>query len=195
MSTKNIWQRVKKNWGSIILYALIALLIFSPDAKSWMLRQVVNTGLLKPEIQTDKKGEQSPATRGFQFTDAQGLITDSKSLQGKVVFINFWASWCPPCRAEMPDLQRLYGKLKTDDRFVFIFINEDEDKSKAAAYLAKNNFTMPLHYRSGNIPEEIFSGTLPTTVVLNKNGEVVLKQTGMATYDSEDFINQLKALL
>ena len=195
MSTKNIRQRIKKNGGSIILYALIALLIFSPDAKSWMLRQVVNTGLLKPEIQTDKKGEQSATTESFQFTDAQGLITDSKSLQGKVVFINFWASWCPPCRAEMPDLQRLYEKLKTDDRFVFLFINEDEEKNKAAAYLAKNNFTMPLHYRSGNMPKEIFSGTLPTTVVLNKNGELVLKQTGMATYDSEDFINQLKALL
>jgi len=112
-----------------------------------------------------------------------------------VVFINFWASWCPPCRAEMPSLENLYQKLKADDRFVFLFMNEDDDRNKAIQYLKKNHFTIPLFYLSGNVPREIFSGSLPTTVILDKEGKIVLKHQGMAGYDTEDFIRQLKELL
>lgn len=68
-------------------------------------------------------------------------------------------------------------------------MNEDDDKNKAIQYLEKN------HYTSGNVPPEIFSGSLPTTVVLNKEGKIVLKHQGIADYNSENFINQLKELL
>ena len=120
---------------------------------------------------------------------------ETSDLKGKVVFINFWASWCPPCRAEMPSLDLLYKKLKDDNRFVFLFMNEDEDRNKAIRYLEKNNFKIPLYYRSGQISGEIFGGTLLTTVVINKEEEVVLKHEGMAEYNTEKFIRELKELL
>jgi thiol-disulfide isomerase/thioredoxin len=130
----------------------------------------------------------------FSFTNSAGITATTASLKGKVVFINFWASWCPPCRAEMPSLNNLYKKLQDDDRFVFLFMNEDEDKAKATGYLNKEKFAIPLYNRSGNVPNEIFSGTLPTTIVLNKDGKIVLKHEGMAGYDTEEFIRQLKEL-
>ena len=190
----NLKKELKKRWLSILFYALIVVFLFSPEAKSWLLEQVVSTGLLKAEIKKDSDKNTSEAVT-FSFTDTKGKAATTADLKGKVVFINFWASWCPPCRAEMPSLKNLYQKFKDDDRFVFLFMNEDEDKNKAIEYLEKNSFTIPLFYSSGNVPREIFSGSLPTTIVLDKEGKIVLKHQGMAGYDTEGFIRQLKELL
>ena len=185
---------MKKRWLSILFYCLLAVFIFSPGAKSWLLRQVVSTGLLKADIKKDVN-DNLPSPAAFSFSDSKGKIITTADLKGKVVFINFWASWCPPCRAEMPSLNELYLKLRNDNRFVFLFLNEDDDKAKAVKYIEDNHLDIPLHYATDNVPSEIFSGTLPTTVVLDKNGKVVLKHSGMAKYNSDGFIRQLKELL
>jgi thiol-disulfide isomerase/thioredoxin len=187
-----IW--LKKKWLSILFYGLLAFFIFSPDAKSWVLRQVVSTGLLKANIKKDAN-DNLPSTAAFYFSDSEGKIFTTADLKGKVIFINFWASWCPPCRAEMPSLNELYLKLRDDDRFVFLFLNEDDDKAKEIKYIKDNHLAISQHYATDNIPTEIFSGTLPTTVVLDKNGKVVLKHSGMAKYNTDEFIRQLKELL
>jgi len=193
MNLKSIIPIIKKRWASILFYGIIILLIFSPGAKSWVLQQVVSTGLLKAEIKNDgAKDLQNAAT--FSFIDGEGKTSTTADLKGKVVFINFWASWCPPCRAEMPSLENLYQKLKDNSNFVFLFINEDDDRSKGLKYLEANDFTIPFYQASGNVPAEIFSGSLPTTIVLNKKGKVVLKHSGMARYDTQDFMSQLKEL-
>jgi len=192
MNFKNTIPIIKKRWGSILFYGVVILFIFSPGAKSWLLQQVVSTGLLKAEIKNNNaKGLPDAAT--FLFIDSNGKTSTTADLKGKVVFINFWASWCPPCRAEMPSLENLYQNLKDNSNFVFLFINED-DRSKGLKYLEANHFTMPFYQASGDVPAEIFSGSLPTTIVLDKNGKVVLKHSGMARYDTEDFMRQLKEL-
>lgn len=194
MQFNHFFAVLKKNAVTVLLGAFVLVLIVSPDAKSWLLQQLVSAGLFKAEIKKDGSGN-LPETASFSFTDATGKPRATADLKGKVVFINFWASWCPPCRAEMPSLNELYNKLKDDNRFVFLFINEDEDKTKAKQYLSKNNFAIPLYSRAGDVPSEIFSGTLPTTIVMDKQGKVVLKHDGMAGYNTEAFIKQLKELL
>lgn len=193
MNIKNLFTKIKKNWGSLLFYAVLLALIFSPTAKAWMLQGVISTGLFKADIKNEAITNQQ-STPDFSLADSKGNIILSSSLQGKVVLINFWASWCPPCRAEMPSLNKLYLELKNDNRFVFLFVNEDDDQSKAMQYLQKNNFSIPIYHRN-QVPPKIFSGTLPTTIVLNKQGNIVLKHEGMADYDNDEFINQLKALL
>lgn len=184
--------KIKKNWGSILFYAVILIFIFSPTAKALLLRGIISTGLFKAEIKKDQPQNVSAAP-AFSFNDANGNIITSTSLKGKVVFINFWASWCPPCRAEMPSLNRLYKDFHKDDHFVFLFVNEDEDSKKAINYIQSNNFSIPLYNRL-SVSQEIFNGTLPTTIVLDKKGKIVLKHEGMADYDNEKFVNQLKEL-
>ncbi len=193
MNLKNIVTIIKERWFSILFYSIIILLIFSPGAKSWLLQQVVSTGLFKAEIKSDQ-AKSLPDAPTFFFTDVHGKTAATADLKGKVVFINFWASWCPPCRAEMPSLENLYQKLKDNSNFVFLFINEDDNRNKAINYLEKNHFMIPFHQPSGDVPAEIFSGTLPTTVVLNKEGKMVLKHSGVAKYDTETFIRQLEEL-
>lgn len=195
MQLNKFYTSLKKNAVTMLLGAFVLVLIISPDAKSWMLQQLVTVGLFKAEIKKEAVNDNSSVNTEFAFTNSTGITATTASLKGKVVFVNFWASWCPPCRAEMPSLNNLYKKLKDDNRFVFLFMNEDEDKKKAIQYLDKNNFIIPLYERSGNVSNEIFSGTLPTTIVLNKQGKIVLKHEGMAGYNTDEFIKQLKDLL
>jgi len=194
MSSKTVIEWIKKNWVTALLTVFIAVTVISPNAKSWVLEQLASTGLFRAEIRKDGIKDNEPAT-SFSFINAAGVTASTASLKGKVVSINFWASWCPPCRAEMPSLNELYKKLKDDNRFVFLFMNEDEDKTKAKQYLQKNDFAIPLYSRTGDVPSEIFRGTLPTTIVVDKQGKVVLKHTGMADYNTDAFIKQLKELL
>ncbi|KIC90504.1 thioredoxin [Flavihumibacter sp. ZG627] len=178
----------------ILLVGFLLLIIFNPGAKSWMLKQLVSIGLFKAEIK--KEGINSnPEKTSFAFTDAAGNSASLEDLKGKVVFINFWATWCPPCVAEMPSLEALYSIFKDDERIVFLFMNEDDDKAKAIKYLQKNSYTMPLSKAAGIVPKEVYSGTLPTTVILNKEGKVVLKKEGLANYNTDAFIKQLEEVL
>lgn len=183
----------RKKGGNILFFGLLLFFAFSTSAKSWLLQQAVSVGLFKAEIK--KVAAATATTASFSFTNANGQTQSTSDFKGKVVFINFWATWCPPCRAEMPSLNELYNQFKNDNRFVFLFINEDEDWQKAKDYLQKAGFAIPLSTSSGLIPAELYSGTLPTTLVLDKDGRLVMKHEGLADYNRESFIQQLKALL
>lgn len=193
MEFNTFYSSLKKRWVDVILISAVIIVVFVPGVKSFVLQQLVSVGLFKAEIK-NKGVNNLTETASFTFTNSAGITSTTAGLKGKVVFINFWASWCPPCRAEMPSLDELYKKLQNDDRFVFLFINEDEDKSKAIKYLEKNHFTIPLYSRLGEVSNEIFSGTLPTTVVINKDGKVIFRHEGLAGYNTEAFIRQLKDL-
>ncbi|MGN6247252.1 MAG: TlpA family protein disulfide reductase [Ginsengibacter sp.] len=193
MEENKIVNWFKRNWKTYLFYAVILFFLFNAGAKSWLLQRIMSTGLFNAKIKTEQTANNDSPAPSFSVTGSNGKIITADSLKGKVVLINFWASWCPPCRAEMPSLNKLYNDLKNDDHFVFLFINEDEHIENARNFISKNNYSIPLYFRL-NVPTEIFSGTLPTTLVLNKQGKVVLKHEGMASYDSESFINQLKKL-
>ena len=193
-------QTDKKKWvrkaGNVLFLGLVLLLLFNPSAKGWLLRQLMAVGLFEAEIK-----KEAPVTKlgaaetGFSFRDEKRAIVSTADLKDKIVFINFWATWCPPCIAEMPSLNDLYNQLRDDEQFVFLFINEDEDVAKAETFLQKGGYSLPLMTRAGSIPADIYTGTLPTTVVLNKEGNIVFRHEGLAKYNNTTFIKQLKALL
>ena len=187
---KKKWLRIGSN---LLFYGLLAALIFSSDAKAFVLQQLVRVGLFNAEIKTESVARSNAGA--FSFYTADGKVVSTDALKGKVVFINFWATWCPPCQAEMPSLQALHQKFQNDDRIVFLFISEDEDLGKATQYLQSLQTTFPLLTRAGEVPEALFSGTLPTTVVLDKKGNLVYKKEGIANYNSSAFITGLKNLL
>lgn len=183
----------RKNIVNGIFILLLLILIFNPNAKTFFLKQLMSIGLMKAEIQTNVS-IRYPGNVSFNFINSNGKIISTDKLKGRVLFVNFWASWCPPCRAEMSSLGSLYDKLKNDSGFVFLFINEDEDKVKAENFLTKYRYTFPIIVSSGNVPEAVFSHTLPTTVIIGRDGKIVFRHEGMAGYDTESFIKQLKAL-
>lgn len=193
---KNVSQKKVLQWtGNILFFGFFLLVLFNPGAKAWMLRQLMAAGLFKAKIENTHLDNVPAYDLSFDYADANGNRQSISDLKGKVVFINFWATWCPPCIAEMPSLDALYHKMKNDDRLVFLFINQDDEIAKAKQYLEKNGYEIPLYSSIGNIPAELYSGTLPTTILLNKKGSVVMKHEGMADYKNKDFLNQLNELL
>lgn len=188
----------KKRTGRILYYILLAvliLLVVNKDAKTWVLKQLVSTGIFTASIEQPKKNRRTlSSAHALTYFNEQGQAASTSDLQGKVVFINFWASWCPPCRAEMPSLAEMYQRLKNDTDYAFIFINMDDQAEKGRSFLEKNHYNLPFHRVAAAIPDELYQGSLPTTVVLNKQGARVMKHSGMANYAGNKFMRQLKEL-
>lgn len=194
-SANKVWQYIRKNGFTILMVIFIGVMLVSPDAKSFVLRQLMVTGLFNANIDSKGAEKANPANLDFDFFDENGNIQNTSSLRGKVVFINFWASWCPPCRAEFPSIETLYTKFKNDPNVFFLTINQDSDLATGKAYLNKESFTVPLFTTYDNVPETIYSGALPTTVVLDKNGNIRYHNTGFANYASNKFVKQMSQLI
>lgn len=189
----NNGQFIRRNFGSVIMIAIAALLIFSPAAKGWVMRQMLRTGFFNAHI--DKANTVAPAVADFSLNLKDGRTVNISALRGKVVFLNFWASWCPPCRAEFPGLVTLYSHFKNNPKVVFLFIDEDDELSTGERFVRQQNYGLPLAMRAGNVPSAIYKGTLPTTVIVDKTGKISFHHEGFAGYDGAEFTNQLEQLI
>ena len=136
------------------------------------------------------------AGAGFKMVDLQGNQVNFESLKGKVVFLNIWATWCPPCIAEMPNIQRLYDKVASD-KIAFVMLSVDEGgMEKAKKFIDKKNYSFPVYMPASNFPQEFYSNAIPTTFIISPDGKIVAKQEGMADYDTPEvvaFLQQLAA--
>lgn len=196
MENLKIW--VRKNGSTVVLIILFIIILVNKDAKAWLMRQVASTGILNASISEPKETQNTSAKfsyAGFMLKNEDGKITDISALQNKVVFINFWASWCPPCRAEFPSVQKLYDQYKDNPDMVFLTVNLDDNIALGKSYLKENGFTVPFLTPAGNIPDVLYSGSLPTTVVLDKKGEIRLHHKGLADYSKDSFYKQIDELL
>ena len=128
------------------------------------------------------------------FSNSKGETVDGNSLNRKVVFVNVWATWCPPCIAEMPSINELYKTHQANSDIVFLLVDADDNLQKAENFITQKGFNLPVFIANTNIPSEWFEGSLPTTIVLNKKGNIVYHDTGAANYNSgkfKEFIDRL----
>ena len=128
--------------------------------------------------------------KNFTLTDVNGKTITLESLKGKTVILNFWATWCPYCIEEMPDLQNLekkYGK-----KGLAILTVNVEDTETAKAFLEENGFTFRTAIDTDfNVSEMYEVEVLPTTFIINKEGTIVNKLEGAHT--EKEFLRHLKA--
>ncbi len=188
-------QWLRKNGFNVLMVGLIALLWLVPSSKAYLIRGLMRLGFFRPKIETVEAGSRAvvPAD-DVLFEREDGKKVRLSELRGKVVFLNFWATWCPPCIAEMPGINDLYQDLNKLPDLVFILVDADGDLTKSRRFLTTHQYHLPLYQLNSEIPATLFSGTLPTTVVINKQGQIVFRETGAAAYHSEDFVNQLRQL-
>lgn len=201
---KKLMQYLKKKATmSNILYtvimAVLLITLISPDAKSLMIRGMMKVGLFQPDIPEkeagialDKQVQKAPEA---VFKNGAGEEVKISELKGKVIFINFWATWCPPCRAEMPTIEKLYQQFKDNKDIVFLIVDADDSYAKAAQYLQDNHLDLPLYVPAGSIPYAYLSGALPTTVMINKKGKMVFRYAGAADYSDPKMVDFVKKLI
>ena len=113
---------------------------------------------------------------------------------GNISFLNFWATWCPPCRAEMPSIERLYKQM-SGKNFRIIAVNAGEHRSQVASFIEKNKYTFPIYLDESNALSSIFAARgLPSTYLVNKEGKVIAVRIGAMEYDQAELIKLLKEL-
>ncbi len=140
-----------------------------------------------------------PKAPDFQVTDLNGKSISLADYKGKVLFLNFWATWCPPCRAEIPDFIEVYGQNKTKG-FEIVGISLDSSgKDAVAAFVEKYKINYPIVLESRKATEKIIADYepgqyIPTTIVIDKQGRIRGKEVGaMDKQMLLKYFNQLSA--
>lgn len=188
---------------SFIVIAILLVFLISPNAKAWLSQGLMKMGLFKPDLtyaQADAaSAEQEPlaarAPRSVYFQDGEGNRIDAANLQGKVVFINFWATWCPPCIAEMPSINKLYDVYKENEDVVFIIADVDNKYEQSVQFMEDKNLTLPVHVPAGEVPGDWLGGAIPTTVILDKTGAIAARHEGMADYSRKEVVDFIQNLI
>lgn len=126
----------------------------------------------------------------FQISDAKGKIADLSSFKGKKVFVNLWATWCGPCRAELPSIKKLYAKT-SGDKAAFIMLSLDDQFETALQFAEKTKLNMPLYYPAANLPSLFNVNGIPTTFIFDEKGELIHRQEGATDYDTPFYADLL----
>jgi thiol-disulfide isomerase/thioredoxin len=190
-----LFQWIKPLVSAGMLMAVLLLTGQLDDVQYYAQSAVMKTGLLAAS--TDAPTE-APADFdfGFALQDLQGNTRQASELKGKVVFVNLWATWCGPCRVEMPSIQKLYSELAQNPHvaFVILSIDRSEDKEKVRAYIAKKGFTFPVYMPFGYLPEQLNVPSIPTTFIIDKAGRVVQREVGTTDFGRARFRIYLEKL-
>lgn len=180
-----------KSWGLIL--AFFAFLYFTgllPVIQGGLQSILLSTGLMKPRIEVPDMTNQKFDYRG-QFKDFEGNIIDLQDYRGKTVFINLWASWCGPCRAEMPHISELYKSVKKTPDLEFLMIGLDNDIEKSRGFIEGKSWEFQSVHASFGLNQSLQSQSIPTTLVVNKEGKIVFYQEGMSNFNTDEFRNFL----
>ncbi|WKN43235.1 TlpA family protein disulfide reductase [Tunicatimonas pelagia] len=187
----------------LMLISLVVLIVFVPSVRLPLMSNVqkvlLHTGLFNASVESYHPDEAFDYNlildEAFDYNlilhDTLGNQIDIEDMRGKVLFINAWATWCPPCIAEMPEIAELYNLV--GDRVEFLMVSVDKNQLKAKEWIQREGFLVPVYFpeqMSGSLPYE----AIPTTWVIDRNGKIVFQQTGMARYNTEDFKEFLLSL-
>ncbi|WP_075352161.1 TlpA family protein disulfide reductase [Algoriphagus marinus] len=188
------WKKEIKSWGLIL--SLFAFLYFTgllPVIQGAIQSVLLSTGLIKPKLELVDLSNQDFNYRG-RFLDFEGNEILLESYRGKTLFINLWASWCGPCRAEMPHISELYKSLENEPNIEFLLVGLDNDIEKSRNFLDGKSWTFPTAHASFGLNSSLQSQSIPTTLVVSPEGKIVFYQEGMSNFNSAEFRNFLKNL-
>ena len=181
----------KSRRSNLIFLAVIALLIIPQTRKP--IQVLLNKGfaLFGPSI-IDSEDRKILDSYNWQLEDIDGKIFDFETTQNKVVLINFWATWCPPCIAEMPSLEKLYDDYK--DKIVFLFVS-NEDEAKISKFVTKNEYSFNVYRPISEYPKHFNVRSIPRTFLIDKKGNIVIDKTGASNWNSKKVRTVIEQLL
>jgi|GEM_PF-154473 len=173
--------------------AILYLTGLHTEALGSAQRVLLATGLITAKTNTTDSTRYINASYAVALKTLDGKEVSLASLKGKVIFMNVWATWCPPCIAEMPGIQKLYDQTKPDE-VAFVMLSVDKNFDKLQKFIRRKGYTFPVYQLAdGTIPRMYASEAIPATFVISAQGKLVLRHEGMANYNTSDFRNFLKA--
>lgn len=180
----------KKQLSNLVFLVVFGILFFTPlgtPVKVFVHRLVA----FSPSVESV---EETTTLEDYEWVleNLNGERAYFGDLKGEVIVINFWATWCPPCIAEMPSLQELYSAY--GDRVTFMFVSQ-EDNATISKFLEKRGFDLPVYRPLSKIPEQMYSRSIPATYIIDREGGVRVSKVGVADWNSEKVKQLLDELL
>lgn len=142
----------------------------------------------------------NPPEKGDTFVDTalhdlEGKPVSLSQFKGKAIMLNFWATWCPPCREEMPSMEALYRKFKGTD-LVMLAVSIDDNVETIKEYIKKNNYTMPVFHDADKEAAAAYGLTgVPETFLIDRKGIVVEKFMGALDWTKPEVVKLLQDLM
>ena len=164
---------------------LIAVAAFAYNTLSQRVSPQSNIDVTqdKGQVSQDRQEEEAKKMKAPDFTvlDADGNTVRLSELFGKPIVLNFWASWCPPCKGEMPEFNKVYGEVGQDITFIMVDLvdGQRETQEKGAQYVKGEGFTFPVYFDTEQEAANKYGiSSIPTTIFIDKDGYIVTGAQG-----------------
>jgi len=131
----------------------------------------------------------------FELKDLSGKTVSLEKLKGKVVFVDFWATWCPPCRASIPAVESLYEKYKDDDNICFIGINLSEDKETVSKFVKQEGINYSVLLSDKKVIADYKIRSIPSFFIIDKDGNIINRYLGYRPGLETQWEEDIKGLL
>jgi len=192
-----ISKKSKFGIASDILFLIFIIALLFPQSRIQIMA-FVNKGkmlVMQPSVNTPENSiTLKDSDYQIEFTDLKGQKFDFSTLKGKVIFINFWATWCPPCVAEMPAIQELYNVYKDNANVVFLLVS-NETPEVVQHFITKKSYTFPVYINNYKLPDILASNSIPSTFVISKTGKIVVSEVGASNWAGKKMKELMEALI
>ncbi|MCF8225913.1 MAG: TlpA family protein disulfide reductase [Bacteroidales bacterium] len=181
----NKWKARKwhQKMGDIVFWLFLVMLIV-PGPRKFIATNLnkVMLHLRHPSIENyDKAYQLSAGEYNWDIYNESGQPVTPEDLKGKVIFLNFWGTYCPPCIAEMPEIQEIYDEYSDEVMFVLVTA---ENPEKVGSFLDDKGYDLPVFFGGRQMPEALSVRSIPTTFIIGKDGRIVTKKIGAADWNS-----------
>lgn len=174
-------MKITKRQRNNIIFGVIILLMIIPQTRQ-PIQILIHKGLalFSPSV-VDEDERIQLANYNWNLVDEDGVPFDFNDAKGKVIFVNFWATWCPPCIAEMPSVENLYKDYNEDVLFLLV---SNEDRETVAKFKSKRNYDFKVYSSISAEPNELETTSIPRSFIIDKYGTIVLDKSGAANWNS-----------
>ncbi len=188
-SPKGRWAKKILDWA---LPILVILMLAIPSVRVFIAGNLQRVIMLTGVFNTSVKKELSiPLEEDIVFTTAEGETQKLSSIQTKYIFINYWATWCPPCVAELPSISGLKGKLP-ENQVTFLLFSQDEDYQKSVDFLRKRAPNLNSFRQISRMPDPFMHNSIPRTYIIdNERNTIVYEHVGIGDYNTRAMVKFL----
>jgi thiol-disulfide isomerase/thioredoxin len=176
-----------------LLFYLLILSLLIPFSRKFVATGMNKLTMHRPAI-IREASQVSLLDADYDWTlmDIEGSPVSFSEFKGEVVFLSIWATWCPPCRAEMPNIQHLYEQY--GDRVSFVLASQ-EDPETILRFMEDQGYSMPVYRLVQNPPAKLSTSSIPTSFLISPEGKIQVRKTGAARWDGKFFTAYLDELL